>query len=722
MAKNKPQKSDIEVFREIEEKQREKLSDVNDIYTGKFKEYLKDLEPAVKKLKKQTTGLKGTRAVRKERTMALWASFNETHTKRFEALVKDYEDNIKKVLGRDDLDKYWTLIKNVEAWLTAFYDTMYPVTPPFIALKRKARMGRGMEIQYAGYNLRKDGNPYRKHLEDYEGLDVPALFPLDKYCFPYDWKKFKFIREKLDEKFGEGAGKHKYHGTPHGPEHTHHALKYAHRIVRALRRKHVKLNEHEVYTMVGWHDFWRVVDMDPNVYNIVAEDFFPEELAYAKHAGKKPEDFVRPDSLAKGHFNRIEKELRETLEGLEDEWDAESLGFVGAEALTALEAWSQIRGIMEKTKEKVKEVKKPNDEQMEKIRADIFTQLQDADDLLKKSIDPELHKELSSMAASFTKDMKSEEKLRAFTKKTYDFLDSEGAFIMKAVVRPYLNRIKSLVQDINTHIIIERPQTNRELTKIEDEALEKVKIVRNFMETFKPAMYEHTWEQEIDLLEKNILIRRKLNLAGRAHHLRGSGSEYKRAPGDKESKLSVPIFLDMFGHYFLFLRIMNFIKIHDLKLLSPETLEGKIAQDADMLDGIGPEAVERTDDVGLEYGDKYWDEDAPIEDRKSYIESGGGVPPPDTMTVLLSLCYCWPKCLNTGPARAIVEKEKKVRRMEREIIRYSRVKKGLLSFQITKLRKLMKEFKNESAKWVLEGKKKAPEDAKKLEMRDLYWE
>ena len=729
-------------FRKIVQQRKKKLDSVNDIYRGKVAAFFDELEGLVDKLKKQTMALKGTREKKIKWLAKVWADFEEIQTRRFEALVVEYEGAVKKILGTEELDKYWALIKNVEGWLTDFYDTMHIVTLPFVAARQKARMGRGTEIQYAGYDLKKDGTPYKKHLQDYKSMDVPALFPLDDYCFPFKWKKFKFIWKNLDKKYGKGAGQYKYHGTPHGPIHTHNALVYAQRIVNSFRKKKFPgqrrkyaINEHEVYTMVGWHDFWRAVDIDPNVYDIVAEEFYPQELAYAKHAGKKPEDFAYAKGnkktpkdadlakLAKDHFNRIEKEIVKDLEVLDEEFDVESLAFVGKEATAALEAWSQVRGIMEKTRVKVKEVKKPTEEQVEQFKKEILSQLEKADQFLQSSLDTDVYKKLNSVAAPFIVDMEDETKLRTFLKTLYDLLDTEKEFILKTTVRPYLNQIKTLVQDINTNVVIARPQTDKELTKIEDAALEKIRTTRNFLKTFKPGIFENVWEKELELLERNILHRRKLNLAGRAHHLRGSGSPYKKAhPSQEESRLSVPLFLDMFGHYFLFLRVMNFIKIHDLKYITPETLEGRIAQDADMLDGIGPEAVERTDDVGLEYGDKYWDEDILLNERKNYIESGGGVKPPDTMTVLLSLCYCWPRCINTGPAEAIIKNEKKVKRMEREIIRYSRVEKGLLSFQIKELQKLMKDFKKASEHWVAEAKKKAPEDAKKLEMTDVYWE
>jgi len=494
------------------------------------------------------------------------------------------------------------------------------------------------------------------------------------------------------------------------------------------------VNEHEVYIMVGWHDFWRVVDIDPNIYDIVAERFYPAALAYADER-RKQRNMSAPTAadgagshiardnfaLAKDHFNKIEKELVKDLEVLDDEYDVESVSFAGEEARNALEGWLQIRGIMEKTHETVREVK-PSKARLTQLRNEILENLNQVDSTLKESLDVELYKKIKKASKPFIKDLKNADELQDFTKTLNDLLDKELQFILKTTVKPYLNKVKEAVKDLSLRVVIERPKTNKELTKIEDKALEKLRIVRDYLMTFRPEVYEQVWDNELELLERNILLRRKLNEAGRAHHLRGSGSLFKKASGDKESKLPVALFLDMFGHYFLYLRIMNFIKIHDIKYITPETREGQIAQDADMLDGIGAKAVERTDDVGMEYGDKYWDEAVPLAKRKSYIESGGGVPPPDTMTVILSLCYCWPLCLNTQPAKDIVKRSKDVEFMEKEIIRYSRKEKGLVTFQIKKLRKLMRDFKKMAPVWVAAGKKKAPERAKELEMTELYWE
>jgi hypothetical protein len=250
----------------------------------------------------------------------------------------------------------------------------------------------------------------------------------------------------------------------------------------------------------------------------------------------------------------------------------------------------------------------------------------------------------------------------------------------------------------------EKFPTKRGLTDSEDKALTKLRDLMAFLRRYNKRLYNkrsliavlpksnkfvyRKFYEKLHVIELNILHRRKVAAARSGHYRLGGQGKY-----------NVGLFLDMLGYPFQYTEVMDYIKIHDFKYIVPKVFEAQIAQDADLLDGVGAHAVKRTDIVGRQYGDEYFitkstDKETkgqPIEikDRFYYFENAGGSP--DTVSVILCLCYCWPNCINTGGAKLLV-KERQIA-MEKKLLSYSKNVKKLTPSQMKELKEVIDEFK-----------------------------
>ena len=184
--------------------------------------------------------------------------------------------------------------------------------------------------------------------------------------------------------------------------------------------------------------------------------------------------------------------------------------------------------------------------------------------------------------------------------------------------------------------------------------------------------------------------------------------------------MPVAAFLDMLGYPFYYPDVMNYIKVHDFKFIIPKQFEAKIAKDADLLDGIGPEAVVRTYHVGRGFGNRYFNPDLTLDQRFEYLRTG--TKSPDTVSVILSLCFDWPKMLNTQAAKNIVKKDEKGEKMIKELIRFSREEEKLTLDEIDILKRTVREYERESPRQVELQKQRAAQLSEQELMHAIWYE
>lgn len=404
------------------------------------------------------------------------------------------------------------------------------------------------------------------------------------------------------------------------------------------------------------------------------------------------------------YFEVTKKELLEELEQIRANT---GLAFFGDKTKSAIEAINEVLDIMKRAIEKNKVVLDLPSAQREKILKDILKLAE----LLKKVALPNIDSnEWTKLIDNFLRNLP---KTEGFTGVNNVVERLRGQLLLGVDVSIFqtVKKIGDLLQDLEKRPIVFRDKKRDELTQIEDEALAKIEIVEKVLAELAPERYESYWKKKLEIIKANILLRRKKVKASYAHPEIG---------GDEVAWMPVAVFLDMLSYPFYYPDVMNYVKVHDYKFIVPDKFEAKIAKDADLLDGIGPDAVVRTYHVGRSFGNVYFKPDLPLDARFEYLRTG--TKSPDTVSVILSLCFDWPKLLSTQAARAIVRKDQKVEKMIKELKRFSREEEKLTVDEMEILERVIKEYERESLRQVELQKQKAAQLSEEELMHNIWYE
>ncbi len=650
--------------------------------------------------------------------------------------IEEYTNAIEVAANRKkgEMGSNPVYVETVEIFKEAFYDTMWPALPPSIALRKASGWaGRTTDYELAGYDEaikdkeagvhipgstlildKKTGAIIGKEPKR-EGIGFEAIWPLEKYVFPHDPKLFKRVEEILNklarkDKQRKGIGSRKYE-QEHGPKHLFNAVRYASRIIeRERKRPGIKpINEHVAYTMTGFHDFWRACDVDVALYNLAIEDVPDVSIVKQKlwkQKGAKLEDLIagaRTMMHASAYFENVREQLRAELEAIRL---GSGLVFFEQKAKAAIEALDSVMEIMKKTLQKEAVVLDIPSGQRERILKQILELAQ----TLKSSPPPGIDsRRWTALIDAFLRNLPNTKNFADIKTEVARF-KGQATIEMNAAVIANVVHIEELIKDLGKKSIVFRDKRRDELTKIEDEAVAKIEIIEKALQGLNPEYYDK-WKKKLEIIKANILLRRRKVKASYAHPELG---------GDENAWIPVAVFLDMLGYPFYYPEVMNYIKVHDYKFIIPKSFEGKIAKDADLLDGIGPAAVERTYYVGKSFGNKYFDPGLTLDQRFEYLRTG--IKSPDTVSVILSLCFDWPQMLSTEAAKEIVRRDKKVEKMIGELINFSRKVEKLTLDEIELLKKIIEEYRKESPRQVAIQKERAATLSQQELMHAIYYE